>query len=333
MSTDSGGLFEAFLGQHDRHAWATVVDRLGPSIHDVDRDAVRIWFAFHPLALAQAARAADDRVEFERRLWLQGRYRLDEQIDRSHRFLFGHRYWSEVRAEVVTLAGSTPDSVELDALIVETAGRVAAGLGVDLGLVVAITAVALMTLQQVGLEAFTAAAGDVDPQVLASGASPDAIVRRRLRNDGQGVFGFLKGVRKTWTITFDEHDPEASFPLMNPQELTTAAAADTRDYRSRDSRCLEGPIPVQCRSAFCGTCWVGVLAGADRLSEVTELERRRIRDFGYTFTDEPRPIIRLACQCQPSGPVSFVIPPWNGIVGRELYGQESATAAAGRPRG
>ncbi len=329
MNSDSGGLFEAFLGQHDQRAWSEVVERLAPAIHDVDRDAVRIWFAFHPLDLARAVQAAEDPAELERRLWLQGSYRLEEQIDRSHRFLFGHRYWPEVKAAVVAIARSNPDSVDLDRLILDSAERVGASRGVDAGLVVAITAVAMMTLQQVGLDAFAAASESVDPGVAASGPSPKQLLLRRARNDGQGLFGFLKGDRKVWTVTFDEHDPSARFSLINSQELTTAAASDTRDYRSRDPRCHEGPIPVQCRSAFCGTCWVGVLGGADRLSAVTDLERRRIRDFGYTVANEPKPIIRLACQSQAFGAVSIAIPTWNGILGRELYGREVSTPAVG----
>jgi uncharacterized 2Fe-2S/4Fe-4S cluster protein (DUF4445 family) len=61
-----------------------------------------------------------------------------------------------------------------------------------------------------------------------------------------------------------------------------------------------------------------VLAGAEKLSEVRELEWRRIKEFGYIDTDEPRPLIRLACQAQAFGNVSIVIPPWNGVFGRHI---------------
>src|SRR5204863_5319528 len=98
--------------------------------------------------------------------------------------------------------------------------------------------------------------------------------------------------------------------------VATAAQADKREYRSRDARCTpgEGPIPVECRAASCGTCWVGVLEGAEKLSPVVDRdERRRMKVFGYPVTNEPKPLIRLACQAKAFGAVSIVIPPWNGM--------------------
>jgi ferredoxin len=208
--------------------------------------------------------------------------------------------------------------VDLVQLIGDAADRLAASLGTDRSLLVGITAVSAMTLQQVGHERFTASDGKAEPRPSAPGTSqsPEQIMRARARDDSQGVFGFLKGERKTWTVTYDEANPEARFSLIQSQELTTAAASDPRDHRAEDSRCHEGAIPAQCRSAFCGTCWVGILGGEEKLSPVADLERRRIREFGYITTDDPKPIIRLACQAQAFGAVSIVIPPWNGILGR-----------------
>ena len=90
-------------------------------------------------------------------------------------------------------------------------------------------------------------------------------------------------------MRFDEQRDDAVFRLFNTQHLTTAALADTRDYASDDPRCHEGPIPVQCRAASCGTCWVGVLGGNGKLSPATERERRRLREFGYIDTHESPP--------------------------------------------
>jgi hypothetical protein len=67
-----------------------------------------------------------------------------------------------------------------------------------------------------------------------------------------------------------------------------------------------------------------VLAGAEKLSEVRELEWRRIKEFGYIDTDEPRPLIRLACQAQAFGNVSIVIAPWNGVFGRHIRAEADA---------
>jgi ferredoxin len=142
---------------------------------------------------------------------------------------------------------------------------------------------------------------------------------QRAHDDWQGPLGFLKGPRKQWTVTFDENDPDAKFKVIEDQELASGAQADKREYRSRDSRCTpgEGPIPVECRAASCGTCWVGVIAGAEKLSPVSERdEGRRMKVFGYSDTTEPHPLLRLACQARAHGAVSIVIPPWNGIFGK-----------------
>jgi ferredoxin len=155
------------------------------------------------------------------------------------------------------------------------------------------------------------------------------VLRTRARGDGQGIFGFLKGAEKTYSIVFDEDDQDKSFKLISGQELTTAAADDNRHFTPRDPRLLgsEGPIPVQCRAAACGTCWVGVLGGAEKLSDVDRFEGTRIKDFGYINTDERKPMIRLACRAQAFGSVSIVIPPWNGVFGKFLRERKAAADA------
>jgi hypothetical protein len=76
-----------------------------------------------------------------------------------------------------------------------------------------------------------------------------------------------------------------------------------------------------------------VLGGAEKLSEVRELEWRRIKEFGYIDTEEPKPVIRLACQAEAFGAVSIVIPPWNGVFGKFLRGYQSLLEEADQPPG
>jgi len=322
MNTGNETLFEAFLNKHDSDAWAKAITTLLPFIHEVDKTATQIWFAFFPLALAQALQEAEDLPKLAYKLQLMGRYQLKDQIDSSHEFLYGHRYWPEVKRAVIEHATSSrpPASLELAAHVREVASSVARSVRVEEPLLVGITAVAFMTLQQVGLTAFKASPGDIKLNSKIAARSPEQILKARAKDDSQGLLGFLKGIRKEYTITFNESDDSAKFKLINSQHLTTAAANDKRPYHLRDSRCQagEGPIPVQCRSAACGTCWVGILGGAEKLSEVTSLEARRIKDFGYIDTDEPKPLIRLACMAQAFGAVSIVIPPWNGVFGKFL---------------
>jgi ferredoxin len=318
-------LFEAFLNRHDDKAWREIVHTLLPSIHEVDRTAAEIWFYFFPLALLRVLEQADDPEQLARKLSLEGSFLLKDQIDSSHEFLYGHRYWVRVKAAVSELGASTnaPASLDLAAQIRGVASKVASEAQVDASCVVGITAVAFMTLQQVGAAAFKSAPGTVRklPE-----KSPEQILKDRARDDKQPFLVSLFNPDKIFSIIFDEHDPAAKFKLINTQHLTTAAANDKREHRSRDPRCVlgEGPIPVQCRSAACGTCWVGVLAGAEKLSEVAGLEWQKITEFGYIDTDEPRPLIRLACQAQAFGNVTIVIPPWNGVFGKFLRAQPGA---------
>ena len=42
--------------------------------------------------------------------------------------------------------------------------------------------------------------------------------------------------------------------------------------------------------------------------------------FGYNQPEEAKPFMRLACQAKANGNVSIVIPPWNGVFGKRVYG-------------
>jgi ferredoxin len=350
---DRAQLFRAYLDQYDQHAWTAALAALRPSMHEVDRTATEIWFHFYPLVIARALAPPADRDTVMRALWLQGQPDLRARIDASHAFLYGHRYWPLVVSTIDSFvaSGAAPASLELAELVRELAVRVASeasaktnakanasragGRGkadgnVDASLTIGITAVGLMTLQQVGPDSFSSAGRlCVGAETLAK--TPEQVLAARARQRGQGLLGFLKGGRHDHRVTFDEHDADAWFRIIETQHITTAAAYDTRDYRGKDARCTEGPIPVQCRSASCGTCWVGVLGGRDQLSPVEPRERQRLREFGYLDTDDPQPLIRLTCMAQANGPVSIVIPPYNGIFGKYRRKEEQAAAAPGAP--
>jgi len=310
--------FETFLKQHDEEAWSATLTTLLRSIHEVDRNATQIWFAFYPLSLFQALEQSNDPETLAQRLLLQGKYYLKDQIDSSHTFLYGHRYWSEVKAAVQDHAHRflISDNRPLSDQILSVAQQVAK---VDTSLVIGITAVAFMTIRQAGLAAFEAAPGKVLIDKKHARKSPADVLRERAVDDSQGFFSFLKTVDKKWTVTYDENDDRAKYRLNHVQDLAWGAAGDrTRNWRELDPRRVEGPIPVECRSASCGTCWVGVLGGAEKLSDVAAREGKKIKEFGYVDTSESKPLIRLACQAQALGAVSIVIPPWNGVYGKYL---------------
>jgi ferredoxin len=307
------------LAGHDADSWQRAIDALATRIHPVDRNATRIWFSFFPLDLFLAMEAATDPAALARKLGLMGSWRLADQIGTSHRFLYAHRYWTQVKSSIQ--ATNTPPATDLESLVSAIAEASARTARVDPEMLLGITAVLLMTLRQVGPEAFTAEPAVVHLSDRARARSPHQVLRSRARDDWQGLLGFARGLRKTWTVTFDEAESDATFALIDGQEIATAARTDQRDYHSRDVRCTphEGPIPVECRAASCGTCWVGLLAGGEKLSAVSERdERRRMRVFGYLDSSEERPLIRLACQARAHGAVSVVIPPWNGVLASAL---------------
>jgi ferredoxin len=250
---------------------------------------------------------------------MQGNYRLKDQIDSSHAFLYGHRYWPEVKNAVQKHAGEFSGTAALSDQVSSVAQQVAKQLKVDPSLVIGITAVAFMTIRQVGLPAFEAAPGKMLIDKKHARKSPADILRERAVDDSQGFFSFLKTVDKKWTVTYDENDDHARYRMNHMQDLAWGAADDrSRNWREMDPRRVEGPIPVECRSASCGTCWVGILGGAEKLTDVAAREGKKIKEFGYVDTSESKPLIRLACQAQAMGAVSIVIPPWNGVFGKYL---------------
>lgn len=317
--------FELFLDNHDEQAWTTTVMNLLPEIHEVDRNATQIWFRFFPLELFRVLQSVEDKAELIQKFVLQGDYELDEQIDSSHKFLYGHRFWKEVKDSIAARAESSETANDLADEIRQIAKQAAQKVAVDKSLLVGITAVGLMTLLQVGLQKLKAAPGTVSIDKQHIKKSAQQILAERAKDDSQGIFGFLKTVDKNWTVTWDENENKSKFKLIHDEEIASAAQRDqSQDWLGRDERCIEGVIPVECRSAACGTCWVGVLGGAEKLSDVALREEKSMKRFGYLYSDEPKPLIRLACQAKAYGAVSIVIPPWNGVFGKHIYKERIA---------
>jgi ferredoxin len=334
MSSKRETPLEVFLNRHDDAAWRETLLTLLPAVHEVDRDAAQVWFRFYPLALLRAFQTAEDPAKLAQELLMQGRWYLKDQLDSSHTFLYGHRFWPEVKRAVVSLAqgGEVPQGRTLAEVVREVARAAAAERKAEESLTTAVAAVGLMTLQQVGLAEFGKTPGEVLIDRRHLRRTPEEVLRERAKDEGQGLFGFLRTADKRWTVVWDENADDRRFKALDRQEVASGAATDKRPWHESDARCTidEGPIPVQCRSASCGTCWVGVLGGADKLSETEWRERKMMPLFGYIETDDPKPLIRLSCQARAGGPVSVVIPPWNGYFGKYLRRvREGATEEAG----
>ena len=268
MTNSTQTPFEQFLNRQDEEAWAAALTTLLRSVHDVDKNATQIWFSFYPLSLFRAFETAADPEKLAAQLLVQGVYQLKDQIDASHKFLYGHRYWPEVKKAVETFATNftAPSTGTLADDILKVARDVAQANKVDQSLTIGITAVAFMTVRQAGLDAFTNARGEMLLDRKYAKKSAEQVLRERAVDDSQGLFGFLKTVDKKWTVTYDESEAQAKYKLNHVQDLAWGAADDqSRNWREVDPRRVEGPIPVECRSASCGTCWVGVLGGAEKL--------------------------------------------------------------------
>jgi ferredoxin len=313
--------FESYLHNFNEADWQSSIEKLLPSIHEVDRNAVQIWFRFYPLSLRRYLAASPNVDEAKRNLNMQGDFELEDKIDTSHRFLYGHRYWPAVKAAIeAETQVFDNETVELADEIRQIAAMVAEKVKADPSLLIAITAVGFMTLEQVGLERFRSTTVEPDKVSGFFAKSPDKIVASRKEDDSQGLFGFLKTVNKRYSVIHNESLNER-FEIVADQEIASASANDkSQNWQAKDPRCWEGPVPVECTSASCGTCWVGVIEGHEKLSEVARRENRALKVFGYNQTDDPKPLIRLACQAKASGNVTLVIPPWNAVFGKKVYG-------------
>lgn len=306
-------VFESYLNRLDEGDWAESLVRILPRIHPVDNQAIRIWFAFWPLKLRLALDGSPDPARVFKEFQLDGNPRLEEQIDASVGFLFGSAFWTEVKQAVVAHAEecSEPQETSLDAHVLELAGRLAARLQVEQSLLTGIVAVGVMVLRQVGLSSLEACAREPSP----NGGPRTAAEVLKLRR-GRGWKSLIWKSKK-YRVAFDESVPESCYEALDGQDLSMASGSDPRDFRESDPRRVAGPVPVQCRSGACGYCWIGVLAGAENLSEMTSFEKRRLEYFGYAPPAEiarKHPAVRLACQSKCYGDVSIVVPPWNGVL-------------------
>ncbi len=313
--------FEDYLKKHNEAAWTGALEMILPEIHEVDRVATQVWFRFYPLALHDFIESADDKAKAIQQFVMQGDYELDNQIDSSHAFLYGHRFWKEVKSAIELRAENFgEENADLAGEILQIAKSAAESSKIDRSLLVGISAVGLMTVRQVGFESFTKASGAVEKPNGLLKSSPETIIAERAKDDSQGLLGFLKTINKEFSVHYDETKPNASFKLHAEEEIASGSARDqSKKWTDADERCLEGVIPVECRSAACGTCWVGILGGQEKLSEVSRLERKQMKIFGYKQDDEAKPFMRLSCQARAYGNVHLVIPPWNGVFGKKIY--------------
>ena len=183
---------EAWLNSFTGDQWFQAADDLANDIHPVDRNAIRIWLRFYPLDLHRHLETSENQEEEMRKFAIQGQYELKNQIDSSHHFLYGHRYWKTVKETIESQLGSSaapgaglPDTVRT------LASQAAEKLKVDRSLLTGITIAGLMTVVQAGASDFRNAPGNIQKPTGIMAKSPNAIVAERAKADSQGILGFL----------------------------------------------------------------------------------------------------------------------------------------------
>src|SRR5215468_119488 len=123
--SDAQNAFLSLLYQLNDADWKKVVDELQGAIHPVDQRATRIWFAFFPVKLHRALSFSPDPAETEKSLLLKGKHSLADQADSSAEFMYGHRYWPDVKRAVAGYAMAANSTPPLADQIREVARNVA----------------------------------------------------------------------------------------------------------------------------------------------------------------------------------------------------------------
>jgi hypothetical protein len=91
---------------------------------------------------------AESNKQLFEELEIKGNPDLAQQIDSSHVFVYGHRFWPQVKAAVSEHAASqgAPESLDLTDQVRSVAAQVAGATKVDESLLIGITAIGFMTL-------------------------------------------------------------------------------------------------------------------------------------------------------------------------------------------
>jgi ferredoxin len=292
-------------------AWPAAFQQFHNRIPLVDQEALAIWFAMFPLDL----HCLSPTPAQEKFLQLNGSWRLSGQEDSSHAFLYAHRWWGAAKKSLrarhpdFSAAKTLAEAIEATAAIIDSPAAHRLTLALLL----------LMTVRQTGPGFLETS----NPFPVLSPESEEEILKRRCQGPRQSFLGKLLGKPQKHLLTFHATHAQSHFEALDGVEITTAAELDKRPYHLADPRCYEGmgPIPVDCRSGSCGTCWVGVIGGREHLDPAGEFERKRMDYFGYwdnsfAAADASHPRLRLACQAKVQGPVEIIVPAWNGVFGK-----------------
>lgn len=256
------------LSRYAHDDWVSAIETLTPEIHPIDLHATRVWFAL------VAGKPLADRIET------------------SHTFLYGHRYWPQVKRAILAAAKETSWSAALPELLDHTADYATRTTQVDRDQLLGITAAALMTLSTVGLEAFAATSGTVQLPKWGHVRSVRQ-VRRARRHQAWRPFGALFG-KPRFHVRYSEASPDAVFDVVEGDTVASGVP----------------PELTRCGATCSGACVIGVLAGAQDVSpmEAEEIAQLNASGISQAKSMDGYPLIRLACYARPGGDMTIVIP-------------------------
>lgn len=248
--------------------WAGAVETLTPQIHPIDRNATRVWFAFFP-----------DGPDGDR-------------IPASHTFLYGHRFWPQVKRAILAAAKDASWPAVLPELISRIAEHATRTTQVDRDQLLGITAASLLSLRRAGLDVFAGTSSVVQLPAWSHVRSIRQVRGARARQRWR-LLGALAGKRR-FRVTYSEAVPRAFCKVNDGETIASALPADLK----------------ACGPKCTGACVVGVIGGAEFLSpmDAAELKQLRACDQRVVKSVTGDPLIRLACHARPHGDVSIVLP-------------------------
>lgn len=182
----------------------------------------------------------------------------------ARRALYGYRYWPRVHAAV---QATTSPARRFNERVIAAADAATRTARVDANLLIGITAAAMELYDRIGPEMFISLSHEVALTSAALLETPTMVLRRRASHAPEGFLGRWGGDARTWRVTL-EPEPSSHYTVRH------------------------GELLAACRGGNHEHCNVGVVAGADRLSPMTE--------------GEPFPLIRRACETRVFGRVSLL---------------------------
>lgn len=257
--------FVDYVSRFSPRDWASAIETLTPEIHPIDVNATRVWFA------------------------LVAGTPLAGRIETSHTFLYGHRHWPQVKRAILAAAKDESWPAMLPELCARIADHATRTTQVDRDQLLGITAAALRTLREVGLEAFTASTGAVQLPAWSHVRSIRQVRRaRQTRRPLRALLG-----KRRFRMTYSEATKGASYRIADGSTIGSGLPPELR----------------RCGDACSGACVIGVLAGAQHLSVMDVKETLLLKSAGgvQVASSDGHPLIRLACHARPAGDVTFVI--------------------------